>query len=135
MDTRFIDPQMCPRCGGRNTERMGCDGTPTESRICFDCEKEDGEFCCYDVVRSEQISTVNWTTPDDDVHTVSDSDWLAREAAQSLLEALDQLEKTASKINAMQHAGNPIPSEEWSALYSDCAYAKAVVARAKGERT
>ena len=134
MDTRFIDPQMCPRCGGRNTKSLGRDGTPTESWICFDCEKTNEDYCCYDVTRSTQISSVSWDTPEGS-QQVYDSDWQARQAAQSLLEAVDQLEKTASKINAMQHAGNPIPPEEWSALYSDCAYAKAVVARAKGERT
>ncbi len=51
-----------------------------------------------------------------------------------LVEALEDLANIARAINAEQHAGLKIDGERWSDMYDTEAHARAVLAKAKGER-
>ena len=89
---RLIDPSQCPRCGGHNTAFLGSDGTPTESWLCHDCEANGEDDCCYDIIRSTQISSACWDTPDGPKEAY-DSIWLARQAAPDMMDVVTDFDE------------------------------------------
>jgi hypothetical protein len=126
IDHRFIEPNECPRCGGKNTQCLGNDGTMTAMYVCLDCEKKHPDNCGYDIVYSSQISSVNFEAWDEtkelsEEHCVYDTEWIVKQEAGKLLEI-------AKRMLEHHEAGtdsNP-PELMWDEL-------RASVARAEGE--
>lgn len=52
-------------------------------------------------------------------------------ALPALVEALERLERTASEINARQHAGFDIEPALWSDLFQECQAARSALASAR----
>jgi len=133
IEHRTIYPGQCPRCGGFNTSSAGRDGTPTETFVCHDCTKVNEDLDSYDVVRSEAIESVNWTDADEEYRTVYDTEYLARQEAQGLLEELDWIvqfieEHPEWDDNYFRECGEAHAETDWFER------AKARVAAAKGEQ-
>lgn len=99
LEHRKIDPTECPRCHGHNTEWLGDDGTPTGTYLCRHCEES------YDVARVQDIMSITWDDKDGQTHTLYDTNYMVRQAAQDLLAVLRRLARAAG--NRENTMGDP----------------------------
>lgn len=129
LEHRKIDPRVCPRCGGMNTENLGDDGTTTETHACLDCQKQEDYTAGgadYDVSYAEDVEAVRWCDPDGTEHEVWDSDYLTKQAADKLFHAC----VLARRYEDERRAGTQHADSDYATLYSVLTDA---IAEAKGE--
>jgi len=118
---KHIIESKCPRCGGYNTVSCGCDGTPTTTWLCNDCEGRGVDDATYSIVRGNRIQSVNW-----DDRTVYDTRYHLQQRA---LEMQEVLQEFVADIEAAYPPGTSAAADlakEWPDLGATYRKAKAV---------